>query len=128
MRSKSYTIPINPISSNLGVAFTRRNTEKCTRDKIAFGLYLAQQHNDEPLFKGPVDLSVTFYLPPSKNIRKNKMQTHLTHLNLVELLRFLLNSMTTIIIPDHRVVCRLNLCKVYDKNPRTEFTVSEILP
>lgn len=99
-----------------------------TKDKVSFGLYLSQQHNDEPLFDKPINIDVTFYLPFPKQLkdRPNSIY-HATHPSLDYYYKFFLDAIKDILIADDRVICALSMKKVYDKHPRTELLITEVV-
>jgi len=97
------------------------------RDKVAFGLYLSQQHGDDPFFENPIHLEVTFYMPLPKPISKRTASLYkVSPPHLSNLYKFLIESIKDIIIRDDRVVCSLSVKKVYDKEPRTELIITEV--
>ncbi len=108
-----------------------RSTRMCydtqTRDSVAFGLYLSQQHNEEPLFNKQIHIDATFYMPINKALKDRKESYHHGDKPYLDnLYKFLVESMRNVVIPDERVICSLSLKKVYDKEPRTEFTITEV--
>jgi hypothetical protein len=56
MRSKSYCIPVNPISWQKGFSKGTRLFDNQSRDHIIFHLSLQKQHGEEPLFNGALKL------------------------------------------------------------------------
>lgn len=127
MRSKSYRINIVPVPWQRAVRKESRCYDAHTKDMVSFGLYLSQQHNDEPFFENPIHLDVTFYMPIVRSI-KDRPDTvyHSNSPYLDNLYKFLLHSIKNVLIADDRVICSLSLKKVYDKEPRTELTITEV--
>ncbi|HEY5267753.1 MAG TPA: RusA family crossover junction endodeoxyribonuclease [Candidatus Saccharimonadales bacterium] len=106
---------------------SNRSYDNQTRDKVSFGLYLAQQHNDEPFFDKPIHLDVTFYMPIPNPIKERSNSVyHATAPFLDNLYRFLVDAIKDIVIADDRVICSLSVKKVYDKEPRTEIVITEV--
>lgn len=97
-----------------------------TRDKLAYGLFLEQQHNDEPLFSTALHVDIVFYMPIPVSVRQ-RSQYHSKTPDLDNLEKFLLDCMTGRIITDDRIICSKTAKKVYDKDPRTEFTITEVV-
>jgi len=127
MRSKEYCIKITPIAWQRVVRSSNRSYDNQTRDKVSFGLYLAQQHNDEPFFDKPIHLDVTFYMPIPNPIKERSNSVyHATAPFLDNLYRFLVDAIKDIVIADDRVICSLSVKKVYDKEPRTEIVITEV--
>lgn len=128
MRSKDYCIKIVPIAWQRVVRSTNRSYDAQTRDRVSFGLYLAQQHNDEPFFDKPIHLDATFYMPiPMQPKDRSKSIYHSAAPHLDNLYRFLLDAIKDIVIANDRVICSLSLKKVYDKEPRTEIRIIEVV-
>ena len=125
MRSKAYCINIAPITWQRA---TRRDYALKTKDAISFGLYLNQQHNDEPFFSNPIHIEATFYMPVTQRVTKDKqIFYHANVPHLENLYKFLLEAMKDVLIADDRVICSLSLKKVYDKEPRTELIITEVV-
>jgi Holliday junction resolvase RusA-like endonuclease len=126
MRSKTYCINMSPIAWKRAA---RRDYDLKTKDTISFGLYLSQQHNDEPFFSKPIHLEVTFYMPFPAKLAKNQQipgyHSNIPYLD--SLYKFLLDAMKDVLIADDRVICSLSLKKVYDKEPRTELIITEVV-
>lgn len=125
MRSKTYCINVAPIAWQRVVRNSSRFYDTQTKDKVCFGLYLSQQHNEEPLFDKPIHMDVIFYLPLPKQLKTpSAYQTNPPYIDC--LFKFLLDAIKDIVIADNRVICSLSLKKVYDKDPRTEIVITEV--
>lgn len=124
VKFKVYTIPGNPIAL-ARARFNRDHVYNPQRHlKVATGIYLASQHDDEPLFTGPIELTVVFYLPSS---RKNHPGTHHHYRpDLSNLIKFIEDAATGIIYHDDCLISSIHALKLYDTEPRTELTVKEI--
>ena len=96
--------------------------------RTSFGLYLAQQHNEEPLFNVPVAIMGTFFMSPPSYTRKNAVPSISKHIksNLDELSLYLFDNLRGICITDKRIIVSENFNKTYDDNPRTYFIITEI--
>ena len=127
MRSKAYRIDITPVAWHRVVRNSHRSYDATTRNKVSFELYLAQQHNEEKLFDKPVHLDVIFYMTLSKSLQERKAIAHSTIPSLDSLCRFLLESLEGAVILDDRLICSLSAKKVYDKEPRTELIITEVV-
>jgi Holliday junction resolvase RusA-like endonuclease len=132
-RSKSYCLNINPIAWKRAGLNGKKFFDTQQKDKIAFGLFLAQQHGNDPLFNKPVHLDITFFMkiPQSKaRLKTNKNGTpyhyHATVPDLDNLLKFIQDACKNVTLADDRWICSISAKKVYDNNPRTEFTITEI--
>jgi Holliday junction resolvase RusA-like endonuclease len=99
-----------------------------TKDKVSFGLYLSQQHNEEPFFSKPIHIEATFYMPISKSVHERVQNFyHTTVPYLDNLWRFLVEALKGVTIADERVICSFSVKKVYDKEPRTELVITEVV-
>lgn len=128
MRSKSYRINITPIPWQRIARKGNRCYDTQTREQVCFTLYLSQQHNDEPFFTNPVHLEVIFYMPIHKLV-KDRQESHYHHTvpYLDNLYKFVLDAMRGVVVSDERVISSVSLKKVYDKEPRTELTITEVV-
>ena len=128
MRSKAYRIDIVPIACARVMRNANRSYDALTRDKVSFGLYLAQQHNDEPFFDKPVHLDVTFYMPIPKQLKERSDSVYHFAVPFIDnLWRFFIDAIKDIVISDERVICSFSAKKVYDKEPRTELIITEVM-
>lgn len=130
MRTKSYCIQLKPIAwKRAGINYEQHKVyDQQTHDKVAFGLYLSQQHGSSVLFDKPISLDVTFLLPPPKSLSvKNIPLYHKGVPDIDNLVKFLLDACVGVIMKDDRIVCSLFAKKMYDKRPRTIFTITELL-
>lgn len=123
MRSKSYVINVTPIAWQRAQINGKRFFDGQIQQKVAIGLALAQQHGDEEVFSKPVELIITFYMHQSKS-NKEKYY-HATRPDLDNLEKFLLDAIKNVLISDDRIVWQVHKKKVYDQNPRIEFTITE---
>jgi Holliday junction resolvase RusA-like endonuclease len=98
-----------------------------TKDKVSFGLYLAQQHNEEPFFDNPVHIDIVFYMPYPKSSKDQPASTyHSTTPYIDNLWRFFVDAIKDVIVRDDRVICSFSAKKVYDREPRTEIVITEV--
>jgi Holliday junction resolvase RusA-like endonuclease len=131
MRSKSYVISLPPIAWKRSGLKWKPSKDKRKipfydqqlKEKIAIGIMLSNQHNDEPLFSIPIHISCRFYIyKPRKTFNIYPIKTP----DVDNLCKFLFDVMKDVLITDDRIICSLSVAKVYDSNPRTEFTITEI--
>lgn len=127
MRSKSYIIPINPIAwKRAGLSHTRFYDSQA-RDKVATGLYLSQQHGNDPLFiNKPLAISIIFYIKPPKLKKPKLSKWHFKAPDCDNFQKFLFDAMKDIIIQDDKLFAHIDAKKIYSDNPRTEFTITEL--
>jgi Holliday junction resolvase RusA-like endonuclease len=127
MKSKEYRINIVPIAWQRALRNGNRSYDAHTKDKVSFGLYLAQQHNDEPFYDKPIHLDVTFYMPIPKLLKDKPNSLYsVTTPSLDDLYKFFIDAIKDILISNVQVICSLTMKKVYDKEPRTELVITEV--
>jgi Holliday junction resolvase RusA-like endonuclease len=84
--------------------------------------------DNAPLFEGPLEIEATFFMKMPKNASKQKTmngQLHKQRPDVDNLLKFLLDISNKILYRDD---CEVSICKgvkIFDMNPRTEFTIKE---
>lgn len=132
LRSKQYIIPLKPIGwARSGVIFAKKRFyDKQSHDKLAYGLYLAQQHNNEPLFEGPLWLDVIFHMAEPLTVRRRRTyKWHDGRPDLDNLEKFLQDAITDtgIIWKDDAVVSKKTSEKVYHPNTELIITITELL-
>lgn len=123
-RTKHYVINMPP------VAWQRPRLNRQTRffdnqakTKLVVGISLDLQHNKEPLFNGPIDIELYFYFKPPKT---KKPTTHHVKPDVDNLVKFILDTIKDVLISDDKIICSIHAHKLYDQNPRTEFTITEV--
>lgn len=124
MRRKVYCVNVPPIAWKRAARNGKRVYDAQARDKVSFGLYLGQQHNEESLFDMPIHVEITFYMPISKSSKGSKFY-HSSPPDLDNLTKFCLDAIKDVLITDDRIICSLFAEKVYDENPRTELIITE---
>lgn len=128
MRIKTYYIPIAPMPWKRPARNGKKMYDAQAKDKVNFGIYLNQQHNDEPLFDCPIHLDINFYMPIPKSVSLRKqVPYHSSTPDIDNLLKFCLDTMTDVVIIDDRIICSITAKKVYDKEPRIELTITEAI-
>lgn len=94
------------------------------KNKVAFGIYLSKQHNNEPLFDSAISVELNFYFQPPKN--RHEPFFHTTKPDLDNLQKFVLDAIKDILIADDKLICSITAHKKYDKEPRTEIVITEV--
>ncbi len=130
MKSKTYTIPINPITwKRAGLCHTTFY-DKQKSEKLAIGLYLMRDHDNAPRFQGPLHLSATFFMKRPKTVKERTKGPWCYKTpdldNLVKLLCDAINDTDTI-WDDDKQVSQFTAQKIYDPIPRTVLIISELL-
>jgi len=126
MRSKHYLIPLKPLAWRRAGLSGTKFFDTQIKEKIAYGLYLNRCHGSDPIFDGPVEISVTFFMPTAQ--KKGKSGYHYQTPDLDNLVKLLLDAIvsTNTIVSDDRIISVIKAQKVYDKVTRTEFTIREL--
>jgi Holliday junction resolvase RusA-like endonuclease len=95
--------------------------------KLLVGITLESQHNEEPLFQGPLNLNISFYLPifSAKKIKLNQ-QPHTQLPIITNLVKYIEEIARGIIFDQECTIAALVARKYYSTNPRTEIIVSEL--
>ncbi len=123
---KTYVINIPPIAWKRAGKCGKRFFDQQSHEKLAFGLYLSQQHADAPLYTQPLMIEMMFYIAPPKTVKKRTPYVS-TFPDIDNLMKFVLDAAKDILYDDDRIVCILQGTKLYDLNPRVELTVTELV-
>lgn len=128
-RVKEYLINISPIPWKKPDQYEHSFDSRYQNDRTRFEIYLQNIHGDEPAFNSPVKMDVTFFMPIPKSICRRKPSSWhygIPHLdNLQRFLIYAINQSGVIWRHDRLLSC-VNVKKVYDKEPRTHFVISEL--
>ena len=133
MRIKTYVIPQPPLPwSRPGLA-GKRFFDAQTKDKLVYKITLESQHKDEHLFSKPVSIDMTFFMAmPNVVIERRKKSGieecihHCVKPDIDNLVKFVFDAIKNVIITDDKIIYSMTAKKLYDSNPRTEFTIKEI--
>jgi len=88
-----------------------------------------QRGNIMPISEGPLELVVTFFMPiPKSTPKKKKLQDtfHFKRPDIDNLIKYILDVSQGVIITDDSLISTIIADKVYDKEPRTEFTIHKV--
>ncbi len=124
---KTYVImgkPV-PLSRPRFSTATRKVFDPQKEFKTLVSMSLISQHNDDPLLTGALHLDVVFYMPiPQRSLSKNLAGTpHCKKPDLSNLLKWVEDISTGVIYRDDALISSVESKKIYDANPRTEFTL-----
>ena len=128
---KSYLIGVKPIA----LARARVNTKgkvpyfynSQQHDIVSYGLLLQQQHGTDPLFSGPIDVSITFFMSkPTDFKKKNSPIYHCSRPDIDNLCKFLFDACNETVFTDDAIISKLSVEKIYDSTPRTQLTIKDL--
>lgn len=118
-----YVIPGNPIPLARPRFFNGRVYDSQKQVKFATGIIIRHQHGDRPKYEGPLHLNVNFFMkPPKKNI--NTWHTNTPDLD--NMLKFIADVSIGILYEDDKNIAKITTCKIYDNDPRVEFTLTPL--
>lgn len=124
--TKKYVINMPPIPWKRPARNHKTIYDSQTHEKLAFGLYLRQQHGNQPLYQSPLLVEALFYILPPKSIKKRS--AYVTAFpDLDNLLKFVLDAAHDILYDNDKLVCSIQASKLYDMKPRTELTITELI-
>lgn len=125
----TYIVPGEPMALARARFGKKKVWDSQKQQKFAFGIHLNSQHQGKPLYTGPLQLDVIFYMPmPKKVSKKNPIigKPHIYTPDLSNLIKFVEDAATGILFDDDCIIAIINAHKLYDNNTRTEFTVIEL--
>jgi len=91
--------------------------------KIYYRVELENQRGEIPLFSGPIDIELNFYLTPKPSERGKKY--HMVRPDLSALIYFIERIAQGCIYRKCCTINNLHAKKIYDTNPRTEIIITE---
>lgn len=95
--------------------------------KLVAGINLKNQHGSRPLFSGILHLDIEFYMQaPVKQYKKMIGHYHCFKPDIDNLLKFVFDSATNVIIRDDCLISSVSAFKFYDKEPRTVIFIKEL--
>lgn len=126
-----YTLPGNPTPLARPRFGRGRIFDKQKLLKINHGIILNHLHNNRPFYSGPLSLSAIFYLGfPSRMSRKRKKQLLGTprplRPDIDNYIKYILDVANKILFYDDALIAVVHAKKIYDPDPRTEFTITEL--
>lgn len=109
---------------------SRRIFDSQKNERFIYAQQLANQHDDRPLFTVPIYLEATFFMPfpEYKSNNKNNIPRSAYHHfyvpNITDLVKMIEQVATGVLWNDPCIISEIDVKKVYDKSPRTEFTIT----
>ena len=95
--------------------------------KAVHGILMKQEFTDPPL-AGPLHMSFRFYMPLPIYKKKHQAQDlpHYSTPDLSNLIKYYEDVANGILFTDDRLISSISAIKLYDKDPRTEITITQI--
>jgi Holliday junction resolvase RusA-like endonuclease len=91
--------------------------------KLHWSLMLSNQHDDKPLFEGPLHLFITFFMPKPKTSLKKQLEMenrpHHYKPDLDNLVKWVCDCANGILYKDDSSVASFKCMKIYSDQPRT---------
>lgn len=116
-------VPLSRPRANLS---SRRFYNSQQNVMLSASIYLQSQHNVHKFYEGPLHLEVVFYFPYPKSFPKYKREELTykeTRCDLDNLIKFVCDISQGVLFHDDAIIASISAKKVYDKDPRTEFTI-----
>lgn len=128
MRMQKYCIDLSPQAWKRAGLNGSKFYDKQIHEKLAFGLYLQQQHGNQPTFKKPLHVEATFFMnTPQKRLKDSVGKFDPNRPDLDNLLKFFLDAAVKAnILKDDAIVCSVTMKKIYSLEPRTEIIIQEL--
>jgi len=124
-----YVIPGNPIPLARARINHKSMYDSQRNEKLVARVNLRNQHEDKPLFTGPLLLDITFYMPIVKSRAKQYDKILNTYdfykPDLSNLIKYVEDVANEILYDDDCLIAKINAKKIYGE-PRTEFTITSL--
>lgn len=127
--SQKYIIQGDPIALARARSAHGRFYDSQKQLKLVTSLDLINQHENKPMFKGPLHMDVVFYLGMSKvaqNKLKEKILYHIFKPDISNLIKYIEDVGSTILYEDDCIIASINARKLYSLTPRTELIITEL--
>lgn len=103
----------------------------CKRNKTRDAITVSSQHNDLPLYKGPLKLVALFYfMAHQRDTVKRKFNrsgdSHTAVPNLLNCAKYIEEVCKGVLFQDSNAVCIVETHKLYDLQPRVDFWIVEL--
>jgi len=123
-----YTIPGDPIPLARCRYGNGRVWDAQKQVKYGCGIQLLNQHNGKPLYSGPLQMDVTFFMAIPKTGAKSKLlgSYHYQRPDLDNLIKFISDVANGILYADDATISFITSKKIYDRDPRIEFIITEL--
>ena len=129
--SITYVIPGQPVAwKRAGRRKGGGFFDQQMNSKLGTGIFINNQHVGE-MYKGPLLLDITFYFKIATTLSKKQKDFllgnyHHTKPDLDNCIKYILDTCNTLLFDDDCTISKITACKLYDTDPRTEFTLTEL--
>lgn len=128
-----YIIPGDPVPlarARIGHG-AKRMYDSQKQSKLHTGIIIQSQMEEEPLWDGPLHLDVTFFMRIPRRIHTRReieksLTYHYCRPDISNLIKFLEDTVQTILFRDDAQIACITSRKVYHQEPRTEFTIQRL--
>ena len=106
----------------------RYDTQKA--DRLLWGIHIRNQY-EGPFLVGPLHLDVLFAMPISQRIKPKQRELvhgswHIKKPDSSNLLKLIEDIAQGLLFKDDCIIAKITVEKKYDKEPRTQFTLTEM--
>lgn len=124
MKIYKYTIPGDPIAETKVVnSESPRIWDSYKQRRFNYKQHLKNQHNNKPLFYGPIIIEATFYFKPPHHIRPI---LHDDRPSMHGLYNFLDKALQGVVYNQDCQIYETLLKKIFSDDPRTEIIIKRI--
>lgn len=125
----TYVIEGDPIAlARVRIASNNRCYDSQKETKLVCGIQLSNQHENLPLFTGPLHINMTFFMPIAPSSQKKNLagSYHYFRPDLDNCIKFICDIATGILYHEDCIIASISAKKVYDNKPRTEFCITQL--
>ena len=123
-----YIVKGEPISQVKAAENIASIWDEYKQKKFNYGQEIRNQHGDSPLIVGPIELTISFYMPiyPAHKYDELIRTPHQICPSLFSLFNFCEHVLLGIIFNKECQIVRVSLRKAYDSSPRTEISIKRV--
>jgi len=118
-----YVLHGNPVAWARPSPYRGRMWDTQKHIKFQYGMYIRQQHYDEPLLVGPLHLEIKFYFTIPRSSKKKAGEFHHYKPDLSNLIKLIEDVGSGILYEDDALIASIAASKHYDSQPRIEFSL-----
>ena len=125
MRSLTFIVPGNPVPLARARVGKYSIYDSQKHEKFVATMQLSHQMAGTKTLNGPLVLEAIFFMPMGKAKRRIG-KPHAFRPDLDNLIKYVCDICTKTVFQDDCIIYRIVAQKIYDENPRTVFTLSEV--